>query len=58
MAKSLTSRNLPHSFFPGKKPDPENPGKNPDTKFFFFWSDIQKGHYKLMFYDILWIFFC
>ena len=44
-------------FFPGKKPDPENPGKNPDTKFFFYWSEIQNGHYKLMLYEILWIFF-
>ena len=27
----------------GKKPDLENPGKNPDIKFFFFWSDFQNG---------------
>ena len=27
----------------GKKPDPENPGKNPDIKFFFFWLDFQNG---------------
>ena len=27
----------------GKKPDPENPGKNPDMKFLFFGSDIKNG---------------
>ena len=28
----------------GKKPDPENPGKNPDIKFLFFGSDFKNGH--------------
>ena len=28
MAKSLTSRKSAHCFFPGKKPDPENPEKS------------------------------
>ena len=27
MGKNLTSPKLPHDFFSGKKPDPENPGK-------------------------------
>ena len=34
----------------GKKPDPENPGKNPDLKFPIFWSDIEIGQYNFLFY--------
>ena len=41
----------------GKKPDPENPGKNPDIKFLFFGSDFKNGHYKLQFYGIMQIFY-
>ena len=44
-------------FISGKKPDPENPGKNLDIKFFFFWSDFQNGQQKLLFYGKMQIFF-
>ena len=42
----------------GKKPDPENPGKNPDLKFPIFWSDIEIGQYNFLFYIKMQKFFC
>ena len=40
-------------FFPGKKPDPENPGKFRIPNFEIFWSDFDNGQQKLLFYGVI-----
>ena len=45
-------------FFSGKKPDPENPGKIRIWNFLYLGWDFENGHYKLLFYGEMWIFFC
>ena len=45
-------------FFSGKKPDPENPGKIRIWNFSYLGRDFEKGHYKLLSYGDMRIFFC
>ena len=58
LAKSLTSRKSAHSFFPGKKPDPENPGKIGILNLRHLMSETMNGHQKLELFGVIWMSMC